>query len=138
MRAACLQAQADRASPVVLKAVLRAVSTAFDDFSHSVSSPGKLLVVVLFVISGLFMPVSTWIRALLPADPPVEPGKHVVVMAAHPADALGQRVGFRQRVSSALRRRKVRALNYKDDIETDNGTVNIDLFEEPCDFPKWD
>jgi hypothetical protein len=81
MRAACLQAQADRASPVVLKAILRAVSTAFADFSESVSSPGKLMVVVLFVLSSLFLPIQGWIRALLPTEEVVEGLGHVVVLA---------------------------------------------------------
>ena len=81
MRAACLQAQSDRASPVVLKAILRAVSTAFADFSESVSSPGKLMVVVLFVLSSLFLPIQGWIRALLPTEEVVEGLGHVVVLA---------------------------------------------------------
>ena len=69
MRAACLQAQADRASPVVLKAVLRAVSIAWSDFLESVSSPGRLAIVVLFVVSSLFLPVSAWLRAIMPTEP---------------------------------------------------------------------
>lgn len=104
MRAACLQAQADKASPLVLKALLRAFKTAFDDFSESVSSPGKVLVVVLFVLSSLFLPVSAWARALLPSDG-IEPGSHVVVLASDPAEALGRRAGFRQKVQGALRMR---------------------------------
>lgn len=134
MRAACLQAQSDRASPVVLKAVLRAVSTAFDEFSSSVSSPSKLLVVVLFVLSSIFLPVTAWIRLLLPRDDGIEPGKHVVVLAARPEDALGCNAGFRQRVASALRRRK--AIGCRNDIESD--MVEIDLFEESDRRAKFD
>lgn len=105
MRAACLQAQADRASPILLKAVLRAVSIAFSDFSESVSSPGKMLVVVLFVLSSLFLPMNAWLRALFPGDDPIEGGQHVVVLAADPTEVLGRRrIGFKQRITSALRR----------------------------------
>ena len=105
MRSACLHAQADRASPIVLKAVLRAVSIAFADFSESVSSPGKMLVVVLFVLSSLFLPMNAWLRALLPADDQGEGRPHVVVLATDPAAVLGRRrIGFKQRISCALRR----------------------------------
>ena len=105
MRAACLQAQADRASPIILKAVLRAVSIAFADFSESVSSPGKMLVVILFVMSSLFLPMNAWLRALFPADEPIQGGQHIVVLAADPTEALGRRrIGLKQRITSALRR----------------------------------
>jgi hypothetical protein len=81
MRAACLQAQADRASPVVMKAVLRAVSTAFSDFSESVSSPGKLAVVALFTLSSVYLPIQGWIKSLQEGDARVEGLGHVVVLA---------------------------------------------------------
>ena len=81
MRSACLQAQADKASPIVLKAVLRAFSTAFEDFSDSVSSPGKMLVVVLFALTSVFIPVTTWIKAILPPEETEDGSQHVVVLA---------------------------------------------------------
>jgi hypothetical protein len=106
MRSACLQAQAERASPVVLKAVLKAVSTAFEDFSESVASPTKLAVLLLFVVSSLFLPVSSLLRRLLPDDVEVEGGHHVVVLAHDSVEGLGQRrIGFKQRVCNALRKR---------------------------------
>tara|TARA_B110000046_G_scaffold139552_1_gene146032 strand:+ start:1358 stop:1963 length:606 start_codon:yes stop_codon:yes gene_type:complete len=106
MRSACLQAQSDRASPLLLKAILRAVSTAFTDFSESVSSPGKMLIVVLFIISSVFLPVSAWLRAVLPVEDPVESGQHVVVLASDPTETLGRRsMNIQQRLTSALRRR---------------------------------
>jgi hypothetical protein len=67
MRTACLQAQADRASPIVLKAVVRAVSTAWREFSDSVATPFGFATMVLFVISSLLLPVIPWIRAVLTA-----------------------------------------------------------------------
>lgn len=109
MRAACLQAQADRASPVVLKAVLRAVSIAWRDFSDSVSSPGKLAIVVLFVLSSLFLPVSAWVRALMQTDFCMHSdgtNGHVVVLAHQAAATLGRpRLNFKRRVQRALRLR---------------------------------
>ena len=100
MRSACLQAQADRASPIVLKAILRAVSTAFQDFSDSVSSPGKLLVVAMFVLSSLFLPITTWLKAVFPQEV-VEGQSHVVVLA-HDGDAGMSRIGLKRRIAGAL------------------------------------
>lgn len=149
MRSACLQAQADRASPVLLKAVLRAVSIAFADFSESVSSPGKMLVVALFVMSSLFLPMNAWLRALFPADDPIEGGQHVVVLAADPADVLGRRrLGFKQRITSVLRRngtgngRTVAMPEYygTDDIEGDT-LMDIDMGGECSNgmrHTKWE
>ena len=67
MRAACLQAQADRASPLVLKALVRAVSTAWREFSDSVATPFGFASVLLFVLSSLLLPIVPWIRAILTA-----------------------------------------------------------------------
>ena len=57
MRSACLAAQAERASPVLLKAVLRAFKTAFNDFADSMSSPTRVILLILFVLSGIAAPV---------------------------------------------------------------------------------
>tara|TARA_B100001057_G_scaffold476468_1_gene544484 strand:- start:1814 stop:2407 length:594 start_codon:yes stop_codon:yes gene_type:complete len=130
MRAACLQAQADRASPIVLKAVLRAVSTAFEDFSESVSSPGKLLVVVLFVLSSIFLPVTSWLKAAFPHEV-LEGCPHIVVLA----DGDDRpRMNFRKRVAGALKFRKGSVASHSCDdfdVECDtsdiNGMVKIDL-----------
>lgn len=67
MRAACLQAQADRASPLMLKAVVRAVSTAWREFSESVATPFGFATMILFVVSSLLLPIVPWIRAILTA-----------------------------------------------------------------------
>jgi hypothetical protein len=132
MRAACLQAQADRASPVVLKAVLRAVSIAFEDFSESVSSPGKLLIVVLFVLSSIFMPVTSWLRAAFPQDL-VEGNPHIVVLAHESDSTLGPpRLGFKRRIAGALKMRRGSSSSgvaSEFDVECDagDGMVGIDL-----------
>lgn len=139
MRSACLQAQADRASPILLKAVLRAVSTAFEDFSESVSSPGKLLVVVLFVISSVFLPINSWARALFPAEE-IEGKNHVVVLAHDVRGALGTpRIGFKRRIAGALMMRKNgdHRVSEVDDFDVERTTehlVDVDLSQHA----KWD
>ena len=62
MRAACLKARRDRASPILFKASLRAVHTAWEEFADAVGSPFKLGLVVLFLISGLAMPLMPAMR----------------------------------------------------------------------------
>ena len=57
LRGACLQARTDSAAPLVFKALLKAVSTLFSDFSELFSSPTRILVQVMFVISGLGAPI---------------------------------------------------------------------------------
>ncbi len=138
MRTACLQAQSDKASPILLKAVLRAVSTAFEDFSDSVSSPGKLLVVVLFVISSIFLPVNAWIRAILVSETPVEGAQHVVVVA-HDTGLQGRRaLGLRGKFAKALRLRKPHnlALTHKGEDEEYGDAIEhiVDL----DGHSKWD
>lgn len=56
-RSACLAARSDSAAPVLFKALLRAVHTAFSDFVEAFSSPTKLLILILFVLSGLSAPI---------------------------------------------------------------------------------
>lgn len=105
MRAACVQAQADRASPILLKAALRAVVTAWNDFAGSVNSPTNLLVVVLFVASSLFFPVHNWVRLLFPPDTPLEGRHHVVVLAQDAENALrARRPTLRRRLAHRLKR----------------------------------
>lgn len=64
MRDACLRARADTASPLLAKAILYAVSTAFKDFSSSIGSPFKAAVLCLFVLSSIVLPLLPWARAL--------------------------------------------------------------------------
>lgn len=139
MRAACLQAQADRASPVVLKAILRAVSTAFTDFSDSVSSPGKLLVVVLFVVSSLFLPIQSWIRALTSQDDG-DPSPHIVVLQNDVSPR--PRLGFRSRVAGALKMRRKNSITGSSsnsfDVECDTGDCMLDTDLSDMQHCKWE
>lgn len=56
-RSLCLQAKADRAAPILLKATLRAVRTCFADFVESFNSPSRLAILALFCLSGLALPI---------------------------------------------------------------------------------
>lgn len=134
MRVACLHAQSDRASPILLKAVLRAFSTAFDDFSASVSSPAKLLVVVLFCLTSVFLPLNSVLRAFT-ASEIVEGKQHVVVVAG---DGFGQNrqsgSRFRRAFGALKMRRRPQSLTFNDDhndclieIGGENGMVDIPL-----------
>jgi hypothetical protein len=65
MRAACLQAKSERASPLILKALMKAISTSYYGFLETVSTKGGLLMVILFLLSSVAVPVIPWIRATL-------------------------------------------------------------------------
>ena len=56
-RSACLAARSDSAAPVLFKALLRAVHTAFTDFVEAFSSPTKIVILVLFILSGISAPI---------------------------------------------------------------------------------
>lgn len=56
-RNACLAARHDTAAPLLLKAMLRAFSTLFTDFVEAFSSPTKIVLLVMFVLSGLSAPL---------------------------------------------------------------------------------
>lgn len=64
MRTACLQARSDLASPVLLKGLLRAFSTAYAEFIDSVSTPAKLALFLLFVMSSIFLPINSWMKII--------------------------------------------------------------------------
>lgn len=64
MRALCLRKRAERAAPIVLKAVLRAVTTAFSEFCEVFSSPSRVALLVLFSITGIAAPVMKALAAL--------------------------------------------------------------------------
>ena len=67
MRTACLQAASDRASPIILKAIVRSVRTAWGEFRETVSSPLGLASVLLFLLSSLVLPVVPWLKAVAAA-----------------------------------------------------------------------
>jgi len=64
MREACLQAQADRAAPVLFKGVVRAVSIAWGEFADSCTSLPRLLLAVTFAFGVLAQPGVSWLRVL--------------------------------------------------------------------------
>lgn len=112
MRAACVSAQAERASPLLFKAVIRAVSNAFSEFQDSCSTPAKFGVVALFFLSSI-MPLTAWIRALIPPEE-VEGDNHVVVLAHDPGSALGVKRAAWKRALGAMRPRK--AVAFRDEV----------------------
>lgn len=69
-RTLCLQARAERAAPIVFKALLRAIRTAFSDFTEQFNSPSRIAILLLFCLSGLALPIvktlsnlaSHWLR----------------------------------------------------------------------------
>jgi hypothetical protein len=66
-RATCLQAKADQAAPIFLKVILRALKTSFLDFSEAFSTPTRLVLLVLFILSGLALPVVKMVTSVLAA-----------------------------------------------------------------------
>ena len=64
LRALCLRKRAERAAPIVLKAVLRAVTTAFSEFCEVFSSPSRVALLVMFSITGIAAPIAKALAAL--------------------------------------------------------------------------
>lgn len=56
-RALCLRKRAEQSAPILLKALLRACATAFTDFAESFSSPTKIVLLILFALTGVAAPV---------------------------------------------------------------------------------
>jgi len=63
-RTLCIRKRAERAAPIVLKAVLRAVTTAFSQFCEVFSSPARVALLVLFSLTGIAAPVVKALAAL--------------------------------------------------------------------------
>ena len=66
-RQLCLQAKADRAAPLVFKAILKALRTTFSDFTESFNSPTRIAILLLFCLSGLALPVVKAVSSLATA-----------------------------------------------------------------------
>ena len=56
-RALCLKKRSERAAPVVLKALTRAVVVAFTEFCEVFSSPSRIILLVFFSLTGIAAPV---------------------------------------------------------------------------------
>lgn len=120
MREACLKARADLAAPLVFKAIVHAVSTAFKDFSDTIGSPFKLFVCLLFVVSSIMLPIIPWCRALfgqqvndaVPMD-----GIHYIAYTPEPR---AHRKSMRTKIGGALQRLKIRNGPNIEEIDSDN------------------
>lgn len=56
-RALCLRKRSERAAPVFMKALLRAVQTAFVEFCETFGTTSRLLLLVLFCLTGVAAPL---------------------------------------------------------------------------------
>ena len=89
MKAACLRARADGASPLLMKAVVRSVATAWSEFTSVVSTPWGVASVLLFLLSSFVLPIVPWLKLLGRAaihdedDDDLESDRHVIVLAGH-------------------------------------------------------
>ena len=113
MRAACLSAQAERASPLMLKAVVHTAHSMYQDFVTATGTPFSFAVVLLFVVTSLAMPMRSWLTLLLGAGRDDGPSSnHVVVVAGDGMDGMhaygpsGR--GMRQRAALLFRRAAAR------------------------------
>jgi hypothetical protein len=83
-RQLCLQAKADRAAPLVLKAILKALRTTFTDFTESFNSPTRIAILLLFCLSGLALPVVRAVSSLATAY--LGPDPLARIQGLHPHD----------------------------------------------------
>ncbi len=151
-RALCLRKRAEQASPVIFKALLRACSTSFQDFAESMSSPTKVLLLILFCFTGVAAPVVKAVSTLFvdalkrrryrrgkkakdsdSDDSDNEDGHHeVVTVSSHPDPGQRWSRSLRRGVRR-LRMRGPRALcepsTYGDDDEDENGMYTIALHD---------
>lgn len=110
MRDACLRARADTASPLLAKATVYAVSTAFKDFSSSIGSPFKASVLCLFVVSSIVLPLLPWLRAFFGTSSPgigFDPSSsstpnHFIVMAPSGAQFGSKRERWRRKLTKHI------------------------------------
>lgn len=72
MRNTCLQMHRARATPLLIKACLRAVAAAYDDFNSRLATWQSLLSVALFLLMCVASPLSKMLWLLLPAQPTTE------------------------------------------------------------------
>jgi len=63
-RALCLKKRAERAAPLLLKALLRAVTTGFTEFCEVFGSTSRIMLLVLFCITGVSAPIAKALAAI--------------------------------------------------------------------------
>lgn len=56
-RSLCIKKRSERAAPILFKALLHACRTAFQDFVEACSSPTRILLLVLFAVTGMAAPI---------------------------------------------------------------------------------
>lgn len=112
-RAACLETKADLASPILFKALLLAVSTAYRDFVDLASTPFSCMTLVLFAMLSLASPTRGIIDALTGGGRDETPThNHVVLLAGDDSSVPRSIRGVRylragaRAVSGALRLRR--------------------------------
>ena len=151
-RALCLRKRAEQASPVIFKALLRACSTSFQDFAESMSSPTKVLLLILFCFTGVAAPIVKAVSTLFvdalkrrrcrrgrkakdsdSDNSDNEDGHHeVVTVSSHPDPGQRWSRSLRRGVRR-LRMRGPRALcepsTYVDEDEDENGMYTIALHD---------
>tara|TARA_Y100000748_G_scaffold46588_2_gene35085 strand:+ start:388 stop:903 length:516 start_codon:yes stop_codon:yes gene_type:complete len=106
MRAACLKARSDAASPLLFKAIVRSVSTAWGEFIGLVSTPYGVATMLLFLLSSFVLPIVPWIKVLGRAaihdegEDDLESERHVIVLSGGGGHVSSG--GSRRRVSARL------------------------------------
>lgn len=143
MRDACLKARAERASPLIAKAIVYAVSTAFKDFSSTVGSPFKFAVVVLFVISSVVLPIMPWARAIfgthasgIPHDGSFSTyPNHFIVMAPQTPSSVKTRLKRKIVKHIPLLRHKPTLQEIDDSSYEDMETMNNDMNRSWSSYP---
>tara|TARA_X000001036_G_scaffold370490_1_gene357050 strand:- start:519 stop:1109 length:591 start_codon:yes stop_codon:yes gene_type:complete len=110
-RHACTRARSDAASPIVLKAFLKAVHTVFADFTEAFSSPTKIILLSLFVLSGLSAPVVKFVAKTFLSglkyrknaasedsdSDSDDDAKHSIVVLSPSSTSRGQSIGAKMR-----------------------------------------
>ena len=151
-RALCLKKRAEQSAPVLLKALLRACGTAFADFCESMSSPTKVLLLILFCFTGVAAPVVKAASTLLVSNLRRHRRRRRVSSKESGSDddsddaenpqevvVVSQRASPRNRWASALRRH-VRArppsMLMLDNVPDDHdcGMHTVPLYEEHDDY----
>ena len=153
-RALCLKKRAEQASPVIFKALLRACASSFQDFTESMSSPTKVLLLILFCFTGVAAPVvkatsTLFVDALKRRrrrygrkkakdsdsdDSDTEDGHHeIVTVSSAPDPGLRWSRSLRRGVSR-LRRRGPRALcepaTFATDEDDEDDLYTIELHDQ--------
>ena len=78
-RALCIRTKAEQAAPLLLKAILRAIRTAFADFVEMFQTPTRVVLLLVFCLSGLALPIVKAVSAVVAAHAPRSNNKNRMV-----------------------------------------------------------